>query len=264
MTKEQEAALRRTFSENIRRLLSAHRMTQLELAKRLSVGPPTVNDWVKGRTTPRSNVLQRLTEVFGCELSDLLSPVAERGDALAPEALRIAQLYSVAEPRDRRLVNTILEPYGEKLSENAPKAVPLPKTKVRRRGDGFIEITVFEDQLPAAGYGSYFDAPKSHVEQYPAELVPERATFGVPVGGDSMEPDYPNHATAFVQSAPRVENGEVGLFSLNGEPYIKQLVVDSVRREVRLHSLNPKYEDIPIHEFDDLRTFGRVVGAYGG
>ena len=77
-----------------------------------------------------------------------------------------------------------------------------------------------------------------------------------------MEPEFKNGATVFVQSAPRVENGEVGLFSLNGEPYIKQLVVDEARHEVRLHSLNPAYQDIEIHEGDYLYTFGRVLGSY--
>ena len=77
-----------------------------------------------------------------------------------------------------------------------------------------------------------------------------------------MEPKFKNGATVFVQSAPRVENGEVGLFSLNGAPYIKQLVVDDARHEVRLHSLNPAYDDIAVGEFDDLRTFGRVLGSY--
>ena len=134
--------------------------------------------------------------------------------------------------------------------------------EIKQRSDGFCEITVYEDQLPAAGPSSYFDAPRSHIEQYPRGVIPHGATFAVPIAGNSMEPKFKNGATVFVQSAPRVENGEVGLFSLNGEPYIKQLVVDEARHEVRLHSLNPAYPDIEVHEGDYLYTFGRVLGSY--
>lgn len=190
--------------------------------------------------------------------------------ALSDRALRVGYMYDLAAPRDKKFVDLTLEPYENQVEfparstfiNNMPPARTTTVPKVKRRSDGFAEITVYEDQLPAAGPSSYFDAPRCHTEQYPAYLIPQGATFAVPIAGDSMEPKYKNGSTVFVQSAPRVENGEVGLFSLNGAPYIKQLVVDDTRHEVRLHSLNPAYEDIPVGAFDDLRTFGRVLGSY--
>lgn len=189
---------------------------------------------------------------------------------VSDRAARIGLLYDRANERDQKLVDTVLEPYDD--GTIPAQTIPIKKTptpaqeiaypKIKHRSDGFCEITVYEDQLPAAGPSSYFDAPRSHVEQYPQGIIPQGATFAVPIAGNSMEPKFKNGATVFVQSAPRVENGEVGLFSLNGEPYIKQLVVDEARHEVRLHSLNPAYQDIEIHEGDYLYTFGRVLGSY--
>ena len=189
---------------------------------------------------------------------------------VSDRAVRVGILYDRADARDQKLVDTVLEPYddGTIPSQTIPiKKTPTPAQglafpKIKQRSDGFCEITVYEDQLPAAGPSSYFDAPRSHIEQYPRGIIPQGATFAVPIAGNSMEPKFKNGATVFVQSAPRVENGEVGLFSLNGEPYIKQLVVDEARHEVRLHSLNPAYQDIEIHEGDYLYTFGRVLGSY--
>lgn len=205
-------------------------------------------------------VWERLTES-----ENTTQPIVEEPD-LSPRAARVGFLYDRASERDRKLVDTVLDVYEEAPITDTAKLFTLASTttapKVKRRSDGFAEITVYEDQLPAAGPSSYFDAPRCHTEQYPAYLIPQGATFAVPIAGDSMEPKYKNGATVFVQSAPRVENGEVGLFSLNGAPYIKQLVVDDIRHEVRLHSLNPAYEDIPVGAFDDLRTFGRVLGSY--
>lgn len=191
--------------------------------------------------------------------------------SLSDRALRVGCMYDIATPRDKKFVDLTLEPYEDQV-QIPTQAIPIKKAsasaqtlacpKIKQRSDGFCEITVYEDQLPAAGPSSYFDAPRSHIEQYPQGVIPHGATFAVPISGNSMEPEFKNGATVFVQSVPRVENGEVGLFSLNGEPYIKQLVVDEARHEIRLHSLNPAYQDIEIHEGDYLYTFGRVLGSY--
>ena len=141
----------------------------------------------------------------------------------------------------------------------ATRVTALPK--VKRRRDGFTEIEVY-DQPAAAGLGNYLDTPPSHMEQYPAELVPDRTDFGVLISGDSMEPNIPNGSTVFVQSAPTVDAGEIGIFVLDGKSYCKMLSVDHDRGQVRLVSINPAYADIPIGEADELRTLGRVLGHY--
>lgn len=270
MARDTEQAVRREFSANLNRLLAENHMTQLELASRLGVGAATVNDWVKGRTTPRSNVLQRLTEVFCCRISDLLGPSpapAAESAVLTVRAQRIGLLYQKANDRDRQLVDTVLAPYEKDLpavpvENDAPRLIALPKAKVRHRRDLFDELTVFEEP-GAAGLGNYLsETPPSHTEQYPAGLVPEGANYGVPISGDSMMPAYRNGSTAFIQALPAIRSGEVGLFLLNGEAYLKQLLIDRNSGSVRLHSLNPAYSDIEIREKDVLYTFGRVLGSY--
>ena len=51
-----------------------------------------------------------------------------------------------------------------------------------------------------------------------------------------------------------VNEGEVGIFFLNGDGYIKRL------GRGELLSLNPRYAPIPLHDYDDLRCQGRVLG----
>ena len=75
-----------------------------------------------------------------------------------------------------------------------------------------------------------------------------------PVYGDSMEPDYLNGDILLVQSTPTIEVGEVGVFTLNGDGYVKEL------GEGELLSRNPEYDPIPIHESDSLQCWGRVIG----
>lgn len=50
-----------------------------------------------------------------------------------------------------------------------------------------------------------------------------QADFAVEVDGNSMEPDYLNGDILLVQSTPTIEVGEVGVFTLNGDGYVKEL-----------------------------------------
>ena len=257
-------------------------LSQEELASRMGYKSKSsinkiemgINDIPQSKVLAFARALDTTTAyLMGCDdeedSADAGSTSPTQG--LSDRAFRVGCMYDIATPRDKKFVDLTLEPYENQVQTPA-QAIPIKKAstsaqviafpKIKHRSDGFCEITVYEDQLPAAGPSSYFDAPRSHIEQYPQGIVPQGATFAVPIAGNSMEPKFKNGATVFVQSAPRVENGEVGLFSLNGEPYIKQLVVDEARHEVRLHSLNPADPDIEVYEGDFLYTFGRVLGSY--
>ena len=55
-----------------------------------------------------------------------------------------------------------------------------------------------------------------------------------------------------------VENGEIGILSLNGEAYIKKL--QNNQNVVPLISLNEKYPPIPTREHDRFDILGKVIG----
>ena len=55
-----------------------------------------------------------------------------------------------------------------------------------------------------------------------------------------------------------VANGEIGIFSLNGDAYIKKLQND--KNGIFLISLNEKYAPIKVSENDRLDIFGKVLG----
>ena len=72
-----------------------------------------------------------------------------------------------------------------------------------------------------------------------------------------MEPRYHHGQRVYVQAGPYVADGETGLFYWEGNAYIK--VLRDRPEGVCLHSLNPAYEDIPIHDPTQLRVFGRIL-----
>ena len=87
---------------------------------------------------------------------------------------------------------------------------------------------------------------------------PEDTTFGVRISGDSMEPEFHDGQIAWVLQQESVANGEIGIFALNGEAYIKKLQND--KDGIFLISLNEKYAPIKVGENDRLDIFGKVLG----
>ena len=63
---------------------------------------------------------------------------------------------------------------------------------------------------------------------------------------------------AWVLQQESVANGEIGIFALNGEAYIKKLQND--KDGSFLISLNEKYAPIKVSEKDRLDIFGKVLG----
>ena len=59
------------FKDKIRAKRTEMGLSQYQLALRLGVTPPCVAGWETGRTVPKTEMLVKLAEVFGCTLDDL-------------------------------------------------------------------------------------------------------------------------------------------------------------------------------------------------
>ena len=77
----------------------------------------------------------------------------------------------------------------------------------------------------------------------------------ISVGGDSMEPTFHNGDKVFVEKCDSVDIGEIGIFVVNGDVYIKE------RGNNQLMSHNQKYNPIALTEHDSAFCCGRVLGC---
>lgn len=126
----------------------------------------------------------------------------------------------------------------------------------------YTDIPVY-DEPAAAGIGNYLRGSSYETVSVPAESVPQGAEFGIRISGDSMEPEIHDGDIVWVRPQISLENGETGIFILGSEAFCKKLHIDHERQEVRLVSLNSKYDDICVKDTDSLRTIGRVLGRSG-
>lgn len=270
--------------KNLKTFRESLNLTQKEFAASLGIAQTTYNGYETGARDPKSDFWIAVAERYNVTIdylmgysddpkgysgsSNLLRVDFGHGEAKkAPsqrdEADEVADIYRALDDHGKGAVKAILDfEHAAAIAEQRQMGSGTKKAKaVRKRSDGFIEVKVY-DQIAAAGLGNYLDSPDSHIEQYPANLIPEGTDFGIRISGNSMEPDIRDGSTAFVQSRSTIETGSVGIFLLNGEAFCKRLEVDRYEGKVRLVSINKAYQPREIEEFDDFKTLGLVLGSY--
>ena len=84
--------------------------------------------------------------------------------------------------------------------------------------------------------------------------ITERADFILTVSGRSMEPEFYDGDKVLVRKQPDVYIGEIGIFTVNDNGYIKK------KGSNRLISINKDYKDIYITESDYFACNGLVIG----
>ena len=107
----------------------------------------------------------------------------------------------------------------------------------------------------SAGSGSWLsdDMPIEYTN-VPKTEETLSADFLLEVRGDSMQPKFLDGDRVLVQNSESIYEEEIGVFVLNGESYIKKMG----RNE--LISLNSAYKPIQLHEFEEIRCVGKVLG----
>lgn len=160
----------------------------------VSVTPQAVCKWESGKSVPNAYQLLALSRLLELPADEFCSARAS-ASALNDDGRRK------------------LEQYRQDLIASGRYA-PAVETKV-------LEMPVF-DRPASAGTGSFLDGDSFRTETFPAETVPAKADFAVYVTGDSMLPYYVPGQLVWVQACKALRPGEVGIFVVDGESFIKQ------------------------------------------
>ena len=234
------------MADNIKRLLSAKGLNPRQLAIALDFKYTTVNDWVNAKTYPRIDKIEMLANFFNVSKSDLVENKTEEVATTSP----VQAIYDQLTPPRQAKALTYLE--KQLLEQNEEE------TKINEVSE-VIQLYSYNyyDHPASAGTGQYLNDVRVEQIELPIEVD---ADFVIPIKGDSMEPDYHDGDLVFIQTSVDLNDGVIGVFNYNGEAYIKQLVIDT--EQAYLHSLNPKYKDMPITPETDFRIIGEVVGRY--
>lgn len=231
-----------TLGARIRKYRELRKMTQKQLAEKLGESSGSViYNWEKGIGRPDCDKLVRLCDILDISADELLGckSMAQHPNAVEWSTI---QKYRALDEHGKEVVDYLID--------SEYKRVKLSRKKPKPR---MYKIDWFT--LPAsAGTGNILDSEIAEELLVPESVKAEQADFVISVGGDSMEPTYRNGDKVFVEKCDSVNIGEVGIFVVNGDVYIKELGNQC------LISHNEKYKPIRLGESDSVYCCGRVIG----
>ena len=229
--------IRQTITRNLNELMEKNRIRAIDLAEAVGVSKSAVSHWLAGDNSPNIEVLAKICQVYGVKMSEMLNDRTE----LSPAEKQHIKKYRSLDLYGQKAVDNLMDIELERCS----LVVELPRL-----------ITLPMADLPAsAGTGQWLDE-NGHFEGIDVIDTPQARTANIiiKVSGDSMEPLFHDGDALLVERQERMEQGEIGVFIIDGCGYIKKLGHNE------LISVNPEYDNIVLSSDNAAVCFGKVVG----
>lgn len=240
------------ISQNLKSILESKNVKQKALSQYLGVATSTINNWLKlNRSIPAEYIIPI------CEFLDvtpyllLTNKESSSKDKLSKDEQEMLLIYKGLSDINKAKVK-------ERATVLAELEVPVanePTNEIEPEEQETIFIE-FSNLRVSAGAGEPLidDSYPDFIEVKKGELT-ENANFAVKINGKSMMPHFKDGDVVLVRSQPYVNVGEIGIFIIDGNGYIKE------RGDDRLISINPRYNDIYFEEGQEIRCKGLVIGT---
>ncbi len=231
----------KSIGERIKEIREIRGYTQQQVADKLGESSGRViYNWEKGIARPDSDKIARLCNVLQISADELLGCKIETPKFTSAEWDHITR-YRQLDEFGQAVVDSVLKIEFERVSR--------PKKKAR-----LLRLDYYG--YPAsAGTGTFLDneTPEDIFVKECSEA--EDADYVIPISGDSMEPTYHSEDKVFVEKCDSIEEGEIGIFVINGDVFIKELGKNC------LISHNSTYKPIKLGASDSVYCCGRVLGV---
>lgn len=250
-----------TVSERIFLLLKEKKLTAKDLGEYIDVKPSSISAWKNEGSYPSSKYIVRISEFLNVSLEYLLTGKEKSSPAeLTADEQELLTYYKNLMEIDKGKLLERAKMMSEQDEHHAiihtvtsQQVAPDQRCEVAETDSEKLYIEIYS--LPvSAGNGVYLDGHDKELLEVDYSPLTTRANFALMVKGDSMVPKFFDEDIILIETQPCVEVGEIGVFILNDEGYVKKFGGD------RLISLNAKYPDIIIHEYDSFYCKGRVIG----
>lgn len=240
------------FPERIRELRKSKKLSLDKMAEELNnkyntkISKSMISRWEHGQTDPQMKYVRILADYFNVASNEIMDTKNDENDS--------------------SLKYSLLSIYDQLDSERQKKVYNYATTQLSKQKNAYSS-TVGENKhivyiygAVSAGTGEYIPQDEDKPEKAIVEGVVPDHDFAVRVNGDSMEPIFTNQQIIYVNKIDKsnVRNNQFIIAELNGEFFVKKLHIDN-DGNLKLISLNKKYSDIVIHDYDDFLIRGVVI-----
>lgn len=239
--------------ENLKALRESLNMKQKDMAAALNLAPNTYNNYENRVREPNSDFWIAVATKYDVSIDWLMGFADDPKRSKYATPSKLDQKYAALDDYGRRVVDLVIDAETERVQAQAKasEAVVVDLGTIRR----YLS-------RPAAGPGGMVEG--EDYEDIPRTAdMPEEADFCVVVSGDSMEPYIKDGQTVFVSETAAIEPLEVGVWTVDGETYVKQYFpLDD--GGLMLLSANPDREGANIHIYPSgnqtMMYWGKVLG----
>ena len=236
------------FNDRLKEARNNVGLTQEQLAKKLGLAKSTITGYEKGTSEPNMITVKHLMDILKVdanylwqdEMTGSTSLIVSSDEWNHIKTLRPLDVYG------KKAVNSVLDIEYERCNY---------ETEIAEEPMAYIP-RVYYSQGASAGYGEYLiDGMDASEIMLPDTPKNRKSDYVINVDGDSMEPTFSDGDKLLVQHTDCVNVGEIGIFIIDGQSYVKEFGED------RLISHNKKYPDIIPSEYSDFRCVGKVIGV---
>jgi len=234
------------IGSTLKALLESRNMRVVELSRLIEVPAQTLYSIIKRDNMKIDfEVLLRICRVLDAPIELFCGEAPQAGDKPDAAELDMLRRYRSLDEHGREMVDTVLEKELLRISEKtkAPEKCRIIPLYFTPAAAGYVSPALGED------YEDY-EVPAS-----------SPADFAARIDGDSMEPLLHDGDVALVKRCP-IENGDVGLFFVDGSMKCKQYCRDNFGN-VYLLSVNRARSDadsyISANSGVTLCCFGKVL-----
>lgn len=235
------------FKDKLKQARIQQNYKQSELADKLGVKNTTISNWETGISNPDVTMIEELCDVLQVPSSYFFQCRQEQELITYLEMEHLSK-YRKLDSFGKKQVDMVLQNEYQRIKEQS--------MQIKEETAGYLSETAKTEYLTglSAGTGLFvFDDVPTQLVHVPKAF--DYIDFVISVSGDSMEPIYHDGDKVMVVKQDQVLPGEIGVFMVDGNGYIKEYGKQS------LISHNKQYPDIALHDLSDISCIGKVVGV---
>lgn len=192
------------------------------------------------------NQTQAILSLIDKGISEYLAET-KKSPPYTEEALKLAKDYDDLDGHGKKVVRLVAD------EEKARCTAPAPAERPQHHRSVVILHRPFTQVAAAEGAGAFL--LDSNYDEVTVELnrFTQKADIILKVVGRSMEPEIHDGDHILVREQPSVEEGEIGVFIIDGNGFLKQAGPG------RLISLNHDIEDVIITNQQTAECYGKYI-----
>lgn len=235
-----------SFKDRLKQIMSERKISQSELSRRTGIGRNSISDYLNGKYEAKQDKVFELAKALNVNEAWLMGFDISKNRKI--ENNDITSIYSKLTPPRQSNVLKYATNQLEEQNNDSDNLVDF-NSYIQEKS----EVDIYG--CASAGIGErLYNEPIS--KEFVRGYVPAH-DIALKVNGDSMEPLFKNGQIIFIEKSHTIKDGQIGVFIINGDGYVKKVYVEDNR--LTLVSLNKKYKDLYFYDNESVRLVGKVI-----